>query len=89
MNKEQVCKLLCGFDSDGIICYAYRETAFALLADGKCDGTLHLITDAPTGTVIDVLTKNDCRDIKSTASMLKAFPALQEMHWNAWNISAF
>ena len=81
MNKEKVCKLLCGFDSDGIICYAYRETAFALLADGKCDGTLHLITDAPTGTVIDVLTKNDCRDITVSYTHLDVYKR-QGLHYS-------
>jgi hypothetical protein len=79
MNKEQVCKLLRGFDSDGIICYAYRETAFALLADGKCDGTLHLITDAPAGNVSDVLTKNDCRDITQLGDVIDAKLAQQSV----------
>ena len=79
MNKEQVCKLLRGFENDGIICYAYRETAFALLADGKCDGTLHLITDAPSGTVIDVLNKNDCRDITQLGDGIDAKLAQQSV----------
>lgn len=79
MNKEQVCKLLRGFESNDIICYAYRETAFALLADGKCAGTLHLITDAPSGTVIDVLNKNDCRDITQLGDGIDAKLAQQSV----------
>lgn len=43
-NKE-LFALMDGLKKQGVVCYAYRETAFELLSTGSCTGTVNLLTD--------------------------------------------
>lgn len=63
MNKSRICELLKFFREKDIICYAYRETAFSILATGKCDGTLYLLTDVSANVIIDAMTERGFIDI--------------------------
>ena len=79
MNREQLYKLLHGLEDDGIICYAYRETVFSILSDGKCDGTVYLITDAPADALSDVLMKRDFKEITHIGDGIDAKLAQQNV----------
>ena len=79
MNREQLYKLLHGLEDDGIICYAYRETVFSILSDGKCDGTVYLITDAPADALSDALMKRDFKEITHIGDGIDAKLAQQNV----------
>lgn len=63
MNKSRICELLRFFREKDIICYAYRETVFSILATGKCDGTLYLLTDVSANVIIEAMTERGFTDI--------------------------
>lgn len=79
MNREQLYKLLHGLENDGIICYAYRETVFSILSDGKCDGTVYLITDASADALSDALMKRDFKEITRIGDGIDAKLAQQNV----------
>lgn len=79
MNREQLYKLLHGLEDDGIICYAYRETVFSILSDGKCDGTVYLITDASADALSDALMKRDFKEITRIGDGIDAKLAQQNV----------
>ena len=79
MNREQLYKLLHGLEDDGIICYAYRETVFSILSDGKCDGIVYLITDAPADALSDALMKRDFKEITHIGDGIDAKLAQQNV----------
>ena len=79
MNREQLYKLLNGLEDDGIICYAYRETVFSILSDGKCDGTVYLITDASAAALSDALMKRNFKEITHNGDGIDAKLAQQNV----------
>lgn len=79
MNREQLYKLLHGLENDGIICYAYRETVFSILSDGKCDGTVYLITDASADALSDALMKRNFKEITRIGDGIDAKLAQQNV----------
>ena len=79
MNREQLYQLLHGLENDGIICYAYRETVFSILSDGKCDGTVYLITDASADALSDALMKRDFKEITRIGDGIDAKLAQQNV----------
>lgn len=72
MNKSRICELLKFFREKDIICYAYRDTVFSILATGKCDGTLYLLTDVSANVIIDAMTERGFTDITRGGEIIDA-----------------
>lgn len=70
MTSKELYALMDGLKKQGIVCYAYRETAFEMLSYGASGGTVNLLTDCEMNRLKDALKKCGFGDSTVTGQMV-------------------
>ena len=70
MTNKELYALMDGLKKQGIVCYAYRETAFEMLSYGASGSTVNLLTDCEMNRLKDALKKCGFGDPTVTGQMV-------------------